>query len=96
MGELGFEEADLDEAFESDGMKAVTERLKQICKIASETGEAPESLVGDSTIPAQRMNSLAAAVRNYRQFRKINGAMEQTSDWPALCPSSEHLAQLAA
>ncbi len=84
MRELGFEEPDLDHAFEADRMQSVTERLKQICKIAAETGKAPESLVGDSTIPAQRMNSLAAAVRNYRQFRESNGKTEQASDWPAL------------
>lgn len=53
MRELGFEEPDLDHAFEADRMQSVTERLKQICKIAAETGKAPESLVGDSTIPAQ-------------------------------------------
>ena len=80
MRELGFEEPDLDHAFEADRMQSVTERLKQICKIAAETGKAPESLVGDSTIPAQRMNSLAAAVRNYRQFRESNGKTEQASD----------------
>ena len=84
MRELGLTQGDLDEAFEADEMHAATELLKQLCKTAADTGEAPDILVGNSTSPAKRMNALAAAVRNYRQFRESDGATEQASDWPAL------------
>ena len=84
MHDLGLAQGDLDGAFAADGMRAATDLLKQLCKSAADTGEAPDILVGNSTSPAKRMNALAAAVRNYRQFRESDGATEQVSDWPAL------------
>ena len=84
MHDLGLAQSDLDGAFAADGMRAATDLLKQLCKSAADTGEAPDILVGNSTSPAKRMNALAAAVRNYRQFRESDGATEQVSDWPAL------------
>lgn len=82
MRQLGLTYDDLDAAFASDGMETVTALLRDLCKRAADTGEAPALLVGESTIPAQRLNNLTAAVRNYRQFREEESA--PASDWPAL------------
>lgn len=67
-------DGDLDTQFDRDGMAAVTALLATLCKEARETGAGPTSLVGASTIASQRMDSLAATVRNYRQFRQDQAA----------------------
>jgi hypothetical protein len=82
MRQLGLPYDDLDAAFDADGMEAATALLRDLCKQAADTGTAPALLVGESTIPAQRLNNLTAAVRNYRQFREAEA--EPASDWPAL------------
>lgn len=84
MAELGLAQIDLDAAFEADRMAQVTAKLKELCKPAEQTGEAPTSLVGQTTIARQRMNALAAAVRNYRQFRESEGKPTPLSAWPEL------------
>lgn len=84
MAELGLAQTDLDAAFEADGMAQVTLRLKELCKVAEQTGGAPVSLVGQTTIARQRMNAVAAAVRNYRQFRESETTPTRLSAWPEL------------
>jgi MoxR-like ATPase len=83
MAELGLPWIDLDAAFEADGLAEVTARLKALCKLAAEGGQVPSALVGDTTIPRQRINKLTAAVRNYRQFRQEQMSKPQGS-WPEL------------
>lgn len=82
MPALGLGDADLDAAFEADGLEQVTAYLRDACRAAARTNAAPAALVGASTNPAQRLASLAAAVRNYRQFREADG--EAPSAWPEL------------
>jgi 5-methylcytosine-specific restriction protein B len=82
MPALGFGAADLDAAFEADGMTEVTERLADWCRRAANTGEAPVELVGQAINPASRINNVASSVRNYRQFRENpNGS---GGAWPAV------------
>lgn len=82
MRELGQPYDDLDAAYDADRMEAAMSLLRDLCRSTAQTGEGPASLVGVSTIAAQRMNNMAAAVRNYRQFREADAA--PTPDWPAL------------
>lgn len=84
MRELGLPYDDLDAAFDMDGMEAATALLRDLCRRAAEAGEAPALLVGDSSSPAKRMNNVAAAVRNYRQFREAGADAGPAPDWPAL------------
>lgn len=84
MRALGLPYDDLDKAFDADGMEAATTLLRLLCKRAADTGEAPAELVGTSTIPIQRMNNLASAVRNYRQFLGDEAGKTGQSSWPAL------------
>lgn len=79
---LGLEHADLDAAFDADGMEQVTQALRRWCKVAAKEGRAPVELVGQSTSPSNRINNVAAAVRTYRQFR--DAATGGVSDWTAL------------
>jgi len=81
MPALGFGDADLDAAFEADGMAAVTEWLRQTCRSAADTGAAPGELVGETTNASMRINNVASAVRNYRQFRDGDS---RDSAWPEL------------
>lgn len=74
MGDLGLPWADLDSAFDSDGMAGVFELLKAQRKSAEAGRPVSPLLVGDTTIPLQRINSMTASVRNYRQFRESEGA----------------------
>lgn len=74
--------ADLDAAFDADGMEQVTQRLRDWCRAAVSTGQAPAELVGETTNAAMRMSNVASAVRNYRQFREAEAI--PVSAWPAL------------
>lgn len=80
MPALGLGEADLDAAFDEDGMEAVTAWLREACRSAATTDAAPAELVGTTANAGMRMANVASAVRNYRQFREAPPA----SDWPAL------------
>ena len=80
MPAFGLGAADLDAAFDEDGMEAVTTWLGEACRTAAATGAAPAELVGTTTNAAMRMANVASAVRNYRQFCEAPPA----SDWPAL------------
>jgi MoxR-like ATPase len=83
MTDIGLPWGDLDAAFDADGMAGVTEKLKALGKGAQQGQPVSPLLVGDTTIPLQRINSMAASVRNYRQFRES----EQTGRsgaWPEL------------
>jgi hypothetical protein len=82
MPTLGLGPADLDAAFDADAMTAVTDYLRETYRSAVATGSAPAELVGETVSAAARMASVAAAVRNYRQFRE--GEAASASDWPAL------------
>lgn len=81
MPALGLGDADLDAAFAADGMTAVTEWLRHACRSAAETGTAPGELVGETTNASMRINNVASAVRNYRQFREVD---PRDSAWPEL------------
>ncbi|MEA3061933.1 MAG: 5-methylcytosine-specific restriction enzyme [Sphingomonadales bacterium] len=82
MSALGLPWKDLDEAFEEDGLARVTQYLKSLCKAAAEGSPMPGLLVGETKIPRQRINKMAASVRNYRQFRESEGSA--AGGWPEL------------
>lgn len=83
MADIGLPWTDLDGAFDEDGMAGVTETLKRLSKAAQQGQPVTPLLVGESTIPLQRINNMASAVRNYRQFRESEGA-RRGGTWPEL------------
>ncbi len=83
MRDLGLPWSDLDAAFDADGMAGSTAFLKSLRKAAEQGEPVTSLLVGETTIPLQRVGNMMAAVRNYRQFREAesNGSRDP---WPEL------------
>jgi 5-methylcytosine-specific restriction protein B len=82
MPALGLGEADLDAAFDADSLDGATQALRNMTRMAAQSGNAPFELVGNTTNARMRISNVASAVRNYRQFREAEN--QPTSAWPAL------------
>jgi hypothetical protein len=76
--------ADLDDAYDADGLASVLEALRDCAAAARAGHRPPEPLVRNSAQPEKQILSLMNAVQNYRRFREEGTAPRDEGRWPAL------------